>query len=112
MLLGAGCQMVHVQDEEGKGISWAEVRVRTATSESKFPVMTDFFGNATLLTTSEPEGTQEFLEVSKDGYIPVNNFARTREGTMIVTLRKMRAVPAEATPAWKTPAETTTPSRP
>jgi hypothetical protein len=117
-LLGAGCQIVHVQDQEGKPVFWAEVRTRTATSESNFPVMTDLLGNATLLASDEDEGVQEFLTVSKEGYIPVSNFVRTREGKMVVTLQETRAVPNrfespnQPNPAWKTGGGETSPQSP
>ena len=70
VLCVAGCQVVHVKDQHGKPIRWANVSTSTRGSgSSNFPAKTDMLGNATLMISQEQPGTREWLTVSKEGYI-------------------------------------------
>jgi len=70
-LLVAGCQVVHVTDQQGKAIGWADITATTQDGGATgLPVKTDLLtGNATLPMSQEAPGTREWLEIRKDGYL-------------------------------------------
>jgi hypothetical protein len=99
VLVAAGCQMVHVQDDKGKPISWAEVSTSTNRSgASNFPVKTDLFGNAMIGISQEEAGTREWLIISKGGY-HTKRIIRPTEGAVDVTLLKTSTLPPVVNPA-------------
>jgi hypothetical protein len=87
-LFVAGCQMVHVTDQQGKPIAWADV---TATTQSGgatgLPVKTDLLGIATLPMSQEAPGAREWLEVRKQGYL-TRRIVRPEDGSVEVQLLK------------------------
>ncbi len=88
VLFLAGCQMVHVTDQQGKPIFWADVSSSTQESgASGIPVKTDALGYATLPMSQEAPGSREWLEVSKDGYMP-RRIVRPEDGNVEVQLLK------------------------
>jgi len=88
LLLVTGCQIVHVTDQQGNPIFWADVSASTQESGSVgMPVKTDAMGNATLAMSQEAPGTREWLEVSKDGYM-TRRIVRPEDGTVEVQLLK------------------------
>jgi hypothetical protein len=92
----AGCQIVHVTDQDGKAISWANVSATTQTAGTVgFPVKTDMLGNATLPISQEQPGTREYLEISKQGYI-TRRIIRPEDGRVEVQLMRSPRVPAKA----------------
>ncbi|MBN1553204.1 MAG: hypothetical protein JXA11_00545 [Phycisphaerae bacterium] len=71
-LLAAGCQTVRVMDQNGKPVAWADVSATTQESGTVgIPVKTDLMGYATLPMSQEAPGTREWLEIRKQGYLPV-----------------------------------------
>jgi hypothetical protein len=87
LLLGPGCQVVHVQDNDGKAIVFATVS--SGVQGSKFasmPARTDMLGNA-LLPLETTGSKDKWIAISKEGYIPIR-IARPAEGKIEITLRK------------------------
>jgi len=67
MLISAGCQMVHVEDQAGNPIFMAAVTTGPEGKKaSSLPTMTDLLGNAALAKSMTKE--REIIQVSKDGY--------------------------------------------
>lgn len=69
VLFPVGCQIVHVTDQNGKPVAWADVSAATQEGSSGIPVKTDLLGNATLPMSQAAPGTREWLEVRKDGFL-------------------------------------------
>ena len=87
LLLSSGCQIVHVQDTDGKAIAFATVS--SGVQGSKFasmPTQTDLLGNA-LLPMGMGAGDEKWVAISKEGYIPIR-ITRPAEGRIDVTLRR------------------------
>jgi len=87
-LLVAGCQVVHVTDQQGKPVFWADVSATTQDSGATgIPVKTDAMGNATLPMSQEAPGSREWLEIRKEGYL-TRRIVRPEDGSVEVQLLK------------------------
>jgi hypothetical protein len=93
MLVIAGCQVVHVTDESGKAINMARVQVATQTGASGTAWRTNMLGDAAIPLSSAQQGTREYLEISKDGYI-TRRIPRPEDQKVPVQLRKVPSMPS------------------
>ena len=89
-----GCQIFQVRDAEGKVIPWATVNILTSKGESNFPMWTGMLGEASTFVSTEPQGTTEWIEVSKKGY-RTNKVQRTQETKMTIVLQKLSGPDAD-----------------
>ena len=96
VLCATGCQVVHVKDQLGTPVRWANVSTSTrASGTSSFPVKTGLFGDATLMLSQEPPGTREWLTVTKTGYL-TRRVIRPEDPTVEVILMKSPAASINA----------------
>jgi hypothetical protein len=94
-LLVAGCQVVHVVDNQGKPVFWADVSAATQEgSATGISVKTDAMGNATLPMSQEAPGTREWLEVRKEGYM-TRRILRPEDGRVEVQMMKAQGAPRQ-----------------
>jgi hypothetical protein len=91
-LTTVGCQVVHVQDQEGNAIPWAAVSVSQQGQEPGLPAYTDLMGNAAIPVSSPNQEVPEYLHISKEGYVPRR--VLRPEGKVEIDLRKESGGPA------------------
>ncbi|MBN1942859.1 MAG: carboxypeptidase regulatory-like domain-containing protein [Phycisphaerae bacterium] len=92
-LFAAGCQIVHVTDQNGKAVAWADVSATTQDSGATgIPTKTDLMGLAPLPMSQEAPGTREWLEIRKEGYI-TRRIVRPEDGKVEVQLIRAPGAP-------------------
>jgi hypothetical protein len=95
VLVAAGCQIVHVVDDNGDPIPWAKVQVAPNPSASdeeiSMPVYTDLLGNA-MISASMDASQTEWIIVSKEGYV-TNPVSRGVEDKIEVQLHSEPTLP-------------------
>jgi hypothetical protein len=83
----AGCQTIHVADTDGDSLFWAKVELTDRSGEViGLAERTDSWGN-TYLYAADNQEEQQYLYVSKNGYVP-QRLPRVVDSTVEIILQK------------------------